>query len=157
MVNETQSFAQYKDRAQSIGTDVISRIIGSENYQQKLVPGWVDSIGQEIVNKLRVRFIPLLFVHSRVGVVIGFQIHSVGDDSGEEGSTGPIFHMLLGCRGGLSCDCEMGKSAFALCSCALRSGALETPVFISPAELYRIAFTLGVQYMHRMNISRLHY
>ena len=54
MVNETQSFAQYKDRAQSIGTDVIARVIGAENYQQKLVPGWVDSIGQEIVNKLRV-------------------------------------------------------------------------------------------------------
>ena len=54
MVNETQSFVQYKDRAQSLSTDVINRVIGQEVYQQKLVPGWVDTIGQEIVNKVRV-------------------------------------------------------------------------------------------------------
>jgi hypothetical protein len=54
MVNETQSFVQYKDRAQSLSTDVINRVIGQEIYQQKLVPGWVDTIGQEIVNKVRV-------------------------------------------------------------------------------------------------------
>ena len=54
MVNETQSFAQYKDKAHALSTDVINRGIATESYQQKLVQGWVDSIGQEIVNKLRV-------------------------------------------------------------------------------------------------------
>jgi ribosomal protein S24E len=54
MVNETQSFVQYKDKAHSLSTEVIQKVIGTETYQQKLVQGWVDSIGQEIVNKLRV-------------------------------------------------------------------------------------------------------
>jgi hypothetical protein len=54
MVNETQSFVQYKDKAHALSTDVIQKVIGAEAYQQKLVQGWVDSIGQEIVNKLRV-------------------------------------------------------------------------------------------------------
>jgi len=54
MVNDTQSFNQYKDKAHNISTDSIQRIIGSESYQPKLVQNWVDSIGQDIVNKLRV-------------------------------------------------------------------------------------------------------
>lgn len=56
MVNETQSFSQYKDKAHSVATDSIQRVIGTETYQPKLVQNWVDSIGQDIVNKLRVRF-----------------------------------------------------------------------------------------------------
>lgn len=130
MVNETQSFAQYKDRAQSIGTEVISKIIGSENYQQKLVPGWVDSIGQEVVNKLRVCFVKGWLKILFVGVIFRVQIYRVCHDRREERSARSVIHLLLGCSGRLSCYCEMGESAPALRSCALCSGALETPVFI---------------------------
>ena len=54
MVNETQSFVQYKDKAHALSTEIIQKVIGTESYQQKLVQGWVDSIGQDIINKLRV-------------------------------------------------------------------------------------------------------
>jgi hypothetical protein len=54
MVNDTQSFSQYKDKAHNLSTESIQRVIGSETYQPKLVQNWVDSIGQDIVNKLRV-------------------------------------------------------------------------------------------------------
>ena len=55
MVNDTQSFSQYKDKAHAISTESIQRVIGAESYQPKLVQNWVDSVGQDIVNKLRVR------------------------------------------------------------------------------------------------------
>ena len=141
MVNETQSFAQYKDRAHSIGTDVISRIIGSENYQQKLVPGWVDSIGQEIVNKLRVCIISPQSVNRFlfVGTVIRVQIHCISDYSGEERRTCAIINVLLGCSCRLSCDSEMGKSSSPQRCGDLRSGPVEKrQVFILHPELYQI-------------------
>lgn len=54
MANETPSFNQYKERAHALSSESIQRIIGGETYQPKLVQNWVDSIGQDVVNRLRV-------------------------------------------------------------------------------------------------------
>lgn len=71
MVNDGQSFNQYKDKSHAMSTESIQRIIGSETYQAKLVQTWVDSIGQDIVNKLRVR-------ESMELLRLSFSIGSVG-------------------------------------------------------------------------------
>jgi len=54
MANETPSFNQYKERSHALCSEAIQRIIGGETYQPKLVQNWVDSIGQDVVNRLRV-------------------------------------------------------------------------------------------------------
>lgn len=83
MANETASFGQYKERSHALATEAIQRIIGGEAYQPKLVQGWVDSIGQDVVNRLRV-CTKFHLRQSFVGFVIGFQVCCVSYNCGEE-------------------------------------------------------------------------
>ena len=97
MVNETQSFSQYKDKAHAITTDSIQRVIGSETYQPKLVQNWVDSVGQDIVNKLRVCGSKICeSPPNTLGPLIRVQVHRISDDCREERRFGSIVNMLLG-------------------------------------------------------------
>jgi hypothetical protein len=82
MVNEGQSFNQFKDKSHAMSTESIQRIISSEPYQPKLVQSWVDTIGQDIVNKLRVRkfWWNDCFYGQLVGYLTGIQVHRVCDD-----------------------------------------------------------------------------
>jgi hypothetical protein len=113
MVNETQSFSQHKDKAHSLATESIQRVIGQEMYKPQQVQTWVDTIGQDIVNRLRVCS-PSSCILIPTGFIFRVQVYCVCYNCREEGWACAVIDLLLGRFGGLSCNGQMGESTFAL-------------------------------------------